>query len=383
MSRISISSLLDSKPSSLLITHSDDLSTALTILSSKPQNERTHLWSLNIRTTTLSKTSVLNLCEYLRTDNNHFTRLDLSTVQIGDEGVFDLLRSIHQARNSPIRSVFLRSVGLTRRGAIALSTVFTCSLGELQYINLSNNQANSNGVKALQAGMMLRKQAGLTPLELDLSGNLVTVELLNAVTHIIGAAGALFGGLLLTRAALNTEISALQIFSLIVYACSLLFLMSASATYHACFRYPALSKFLRKADHCGIFVLIAGTYTPFYVLYLINGKGSGNERAVLAAVWICGVVGIFRSLLGVDSNRSRAFFALATGWIGLLSYRRLFESIPADVFNLVVMGGLAYSIGIIFYLVGKRVPIMHVVWHLAVMIGGGCHYYALWKGVVE
>jgi hemolysin III len=102
----------------------------------------------------------------------------------------------------------------------------------------------------------------------------------------------------------------------------------------------------------------------------------------LVAVWICAVIGVLMGLRVIRAeNATRAYFALAMGWIGIIPVRTMVARMEWQVFALVFAGGVAYSGGVYFYIGGRRRPMMHVIWHLAVMLGGSLHYAALWQFV--
>lgn len=263
------------------------------------------------------------------------------------------------------------------------------------------------------------------PFTVDVSGNLVTIELWNAWTHGVGAAAAFFGGVHLVRSATATAaaatssfllsdddtinnnglplsnssssssstlltessfatsvaIDAACVYSLLIFALSLFVLLCASCAYHASFRVPKLNKALRRVDHMSIFVLIAGTYTPFLVCY---ARSTAIGVVTLVAIWASAGVGMVRSMLkkgGFVSNKGRALFALATGWLGVMALPTLWRSMPKGAMMGVFVGGGMYSGGMGFYLASKKVPVLHVVWHCAVVAGSVCHYVTLLRYV--
>lgn len=85
--------------------------------------------------------------------------------------------------------------------------------------------------------------------------------------------------------------------------------------------------------------------------------------------------------MGVDSSRSRSLFALVNGWLGVIVKGTMIERMERENVSALVAGGVSYSLGILFYLGGKRVPFLHVIWHFAVLMGGAFHFIALWNYV--
>lgn len=348
------------------------LSVVLLVLTRCPPSAVNHLKRLVVTAEKLSWKAIDSLLVYLESQT-HFTHLSLNRVHLGDSAVAKLLHTLGMADASPVTHLSLSATGISTKGAVQMSTLLTTPLGALAHLDLSNNAANHRGVQAIEKAVSSRH----TPLLVNLSGNLVTVEVLNTVTHAVGAGAALLGGIMLTYRAYANNTSTAVTCSLAVFALSLFTLLTSSAVYHAAFRAPRWATRLQKMDHCSIFLLIAGSYTPFMVKYAMD---SSEGRYTLAAVWVSALVGIVRSVMGTGGSKARSGLALFTGWLGLLSWRVMSERMGNDL-ALVVGGGVAYSVGIVFYLLGKRMPSMHVVWHFAVMLGGGLHFVALWTYV--
>lgn len=328
----------------------------------------------------LSWSTLMDLSAYLK-DQTHLSHLDLRCVKVGDSGIGILLRTLSNNSASPITHLNLASVGLSSAGAISNSHFLSKSLGALTHLDLSNNAANQRGVSAISNALQSRHKS-LPRLYVQLDGNLINIEVLNAVTHGLGAGGALLGGVVMLMRAIENGLRREEVASLVVFIASLFILMTSSCVYHSCFRMPYAFTQTRKADHCCIFLLIAGSYTPFVVCYTLHPPLWAGP-VTLITVWICATVGIVRSVAGAGSSRTRALLALGTGWLGVFATRSLMERIQVGALWCILMGGLAYSIGVAFYFLGLRRPMMHVIWHVAVIIGGSFHYFALWKYVVN
>jgi len=157
-----------------------------------------------------------------------------------------------------------------------------------------------------------------------------------------------------------------------VYAGSLLLLYAASTAYHAV-RRPDLKELLRLLDHCAIFLLIAGTYTPVAIL----GLGLRRGAPLLAVVWGVAVVGIVFKLrfMGRFPILSPIFY-LAMGWTGVFALRPLLGTVGPGVVAWLAVGGVVYTLGVAFY-AWKKLPFNHTVWHLFVLGGSVCHFVAI------
>lgn len=340
--------------------------------------------SVRIHRRQLSAADVALLVQFLR-NNKHVTHLSFAKVRLGDAAALQLLAAVAAPREppSPLRSLSLRSVGISTSGAKQLAAVIReADFGHLESINLSNNRANWPGEQALEKAVATRVLEGRSAVDVDVSGNLVVVEWLNALTHGLGAFGALGGGIVMTGSAVRHGLPGASVASLVVFIFSLVTLLTSSCVYHSAFRCPEASKKLRKADHCSIFMLIAGSYTPFVVCYALDPPTIAGPVTLLA-VWVCASVGIARSLAESGSSNMRSLLALVTGWLGAFSVRIMTERMQEGALHSVFWGGIAYSFGIVFYMLGKKIPMMHVIWHVAVMLGGGLHFFALWRYVVN
>jgi len=199
-------------------------------------------------------------------------------------------------------------------------------------------------------------------------------ERLNSITHLVGAVFALVGlGALLTVSIQYRDPWMIAGFS--VFGVTLVLLYTMSTLYHS-FAIPQLKGVFRKLDHVSIYLLIAGTYTPFMLVSLRSGDGP----VMLGLVWALAIVGLLLDLL-VARRREvlQVLIYLVMGWIGTIELASLLEAIsPAGVTWLTV-GGLAYTVGIVFYILDHREKLRHAhgIWHLFVLCGSISHFVAV------
>jgi hemolysin III len=207
-------------------------------------------------------------------------------------------------------------------------------------------------------------------------------EPVNGLTHL--AAGLLaFVGLvvLLATAASVGRIDQLVAFG--VYGVSLISLYAVSALYHLLPLSRAGVARLRRLDHMTIFVLIAGTYTPFCLLALDGGWRWG----LLGLIWGLALGGVLLKLLWMDAPRwLSVVLYLAMGWVALIAAPALFRAVPAEGMAWVLAGGLTYSAGALIYGLKRPNPLpgvfgFHEVWHLFVVAGSACHFWAVLRYV--
>ena len=196
------------------------------------------------------------------------------------------------------------------------------------------------------------------------------LELANAVSHGVGAVAALAAIPLLVVSAASRG-GAADVVGAAVFGASLLLLYLASTLYHAS-RPGRRRDQLRRFDHAAIYLLIAGPYTPFTRGVLKGAWG----WSLFGVVWGCAAVGVATKLgVGVRYHRLSTTTYLVMGWLALVAAGPLVERIHPVGLTWLVAGGLFYSVGVAFY-ASKRMRWGHLVWHLFVLAGSTCHFFA-------
>lgn len=196
-------------------------------------------------------------------------------------------------------------------------------------------------------------------------------ERFNGYTHLAGTILALAGAAALVAMAAQ-KADPWRIVTFAVYGATLFLLYLVSTLYHS-LRGRA-KDVLRKLDHCTIYLLIAGTYTPFTLVVL----GGGWGWSLFGIVWGLAVVGIVQELwLARGARVPSLVIYVAMGWLALVAIVPLLEKLSPAAFAWVLGGGLAYTAGIVFYLYDERVRHFHGVWHLFVLAGSAAHYVAI------
>ncbi|MDR5866936.1 PAQR family membrane homeostasis protein TrhA [Halomonas koreensis] len=196
-------------------------------------------------------------------------------------------------------------------------------------------------------------------------------EILHSASHGLGAALSLAGtAVLLVLAGRAASPDLPKAVALGLYGATLVLLYTASSLYHGV-RRPRLKRALQTLDHCAIYALIAGTYTPFL---LVNLRASVGPP-LLAAVWGLAVAGI---ALRLWHPRSRGHLAgyLGLGWLILVAAEDMAAALSPAGLGLLTAGGLSYSVGTLFFAI-RAIPFNHALWHLCVLGGSGCHYAAV------
>jgi hemolysin III len=201
-------------------------------------------------------------------------------------------------------------------------------------------------------------------------------EIANAVTHGLGAAASIAGLAVLVVAA-ATRGDAWHVVSVSIFGATLVMLYAASTLYHGLPLGRAKAVF-RVLDHSAIYLLIAGTYTPFALVSLRGPWG----WSLLGVIWGCAVAGIvLRTTFGVRWPIALVVLYVAMGWAGIVAVRPMIAAMPGRGLALVALGGIAYTLGIVFYS-WRRLPYHHAVWHLFVLAGSALHYFAVLLYVV-
>jgi hemolysin III len=196
-------------------------------------------------------------------------------------------------------------------------------------------------------------------------------EVANSLTHGFGLVLSIAGYVFLLSLALIKG-DGLHIASSIVYGTSLVTLYAASTLYHSAIA-PERKRLLQLFDHCCIYLLIAGSYTPFLLVVLRGSFGLG----LLAFVWAFAVFGIaMKVIFRGRFNAVGVVSYLAMGWLGLIAVQPLYLALGGWPLALIVAGGISYSIGVIFF-GWKNLRHHHAIWHLFVLGGSIFHFIAV------
>ncbi len=194
-------------------------------------------------------------------------------------------------------------------------------------------------------------------------------ERFNSISHLVGAALALAGSVLLIMLAARLG-DPWKIVSFSIYGAMLVALYVFSTLYHSV--RGRAKDVLRKFDHCAIYLLIAGSYTPFA---LVSLRGGAWGWSLLGTVWGLGLLGILQEIWLAKGARvlSLVIYVLM-GWLALVAVEPLWQALTPAGFSWLVGGGIFYTVGIIFYATDHKVRHGHGLWHLFVLAGSICHF---------
>ncbi len=200
------------------------------------------------------------------------------------------------------------------------------------------------------------------------SGESSLEEWFNFITHGVGFIASIVGLIFLTLWGLwQPNVS--MLLASIVYGVSLVLLYGASTWYHGC-RCAVRKRTLQSVDHACIYLLIAGSYTPFTLGPLWGPWG----WSLLGIVWTIALAGASLSLLGYKfSDRAKSCIYLSMSWLVVVAAGPLMKALSFEGLLWIAAGGLAYTVGVIFYL-WERLPFSHAIWHVFVLAGSICHF---------
>lgn len=201
-------------------------------------------------------------------------------------------------------------------------------------------------------------------------------ERFNSISHMVGAGLAVTGSIALITIAARLG-DPWKIVSFSIYGAMLVALYVFSTVYHSV--RGRAKDILRKLDHCAIYMLIAGTYTPFA---LVSLRGSWGWW-LLGIVWSLALIGIVQELwLGNRTRVLSLILYVLMGWLALVAVVPLWHALTPPGFAWLLAGGALYTGGLVFYATDHRLRHGHGVWHLFVVGGSGCHFYTILSYVV-
>jgi len=202
-----------------------------------------------------------------------------------------------------------------------------------------------------------------------------TEEIINSITHGIGALLSIVALIVLVLLAeKHGDIWHLVSFS--IYGCTLIILYLSSTLYHS-FSKPKIKSLFARLDHVSIFLLIAGTYTP---ILLTSIRGTWGWT-LFGIIWSLALVGaIIRAIYLHRFRKLMVAVYLGMGWMFVLAGKQIFLSLPTTSIIFLVLGGIAYSLGVVFYM-WRSLPYSHGIWHLFVLAGSILHFFAIYFSI--
>lgn len=274
----------------------------------------------------------------------------------------------------------MRSCHIGDGGINSLVNLLFSSSHSLTEIDLSNNYLTIEGVRQLELAQLERKKLGLSNIRIDIEGNVIIAEILNSTTHALGIILCLIGSQLLMDKARDQE-TTIHYISCLIYSISLMVLYISSTLYHSFFLMKRTKQVLKIFDHCAIYILIAGTYTPF--LSICFPHKPYISIGLLSFLWCCAILGML--VEGFYQGKKKVVLALILylfmGWCAVFRLSDILYGIPRSAAMWLIAGGLAYTIGVPFFALKRH--LFHAIWHVFVLVGSACHYISIYGYIVD
>lgn len=205
------------------------------------------------------------------------------------------------------------------------------------------------------------------------AGYTLAEEVANSISHGAGVVLGIVGLVLLLVQAVDKGATSMAIASYSLYGGTIILLFLASTLYHA-IPSPRAKPWLKRFDHCAIYLLIAGTYTPF----LLVGLDSPLARGLMIVIWSMALAGVLFKLAFAHRFEVLSLVTyLVMGWLSLIVIYQLVQVLAPGGVTLLAVGGAVYTLGVVFY-VCKRIPYNHAIWHGFVLGGSLCHFLAIY-----
>ena len=203
-----------------------------------------------------------------------------------------------------------------------------------------------------------------------------TERLIDGAVHVLGVIMSVVAIAVLLHIVIPSG-DAVLISAATMYSVGLVAMFSLSATYNLTID-RKWKEAVRRYDHAAIFIMIAGTYTPFALV----GIGGSVGHDLLALVWLVAIIGVLLKMFWPRRfERASLLLYLALGWIGLVAVNSIIAALPISSLVLLGLGGILYTVGIMFH-VWTRLPYHNAIWHTFVLVAAGCHYLSVLETIL-
>lgn len=305
--------------------------------------------------------------------NNSIVELDISNTGIDDEGLIEISEGLKN--NKTVTSLNLSKNHFGKIGAESLKKALEANLS-LKNLDLSRNALGFNSINSLLCSCR-------SDIIVKTNGNFVFEEVLNAVSHGIGFLVSLLGSVLMMSVVSDkSRYPELCFWACALYSYSLMFLFLFSCLFHSFFMMPETYHIFIILDHVAIYMLIAGSYTPYLLLGL---PASPTARTLVVVEWVAAIGGSMFAAVADFSHPSTSYIELVmfvTMGLAVVSiWQELLAAMDPPALLLLLLGGAAYLGGIPFFL-NSKVPISHTFWHLCVMVAALLHWLGIYLFVL-
>eukprot|EP01031_Cornospumella_fuschlensis_P025129 gene25128-30346_t len=319
-----------------------------------------------------SNARVLN---YILQRNQWIEELDLTNNGLDDDGIREISTGL--TKNSSVKRLSLSRNHFGEIGATYLAQALQQN-STLKYLDLSRNALGFRSISTLRC---VCEPKGVA---IETNGNYVFEEILNSVSHGIAFLGSVVGANVLISDAADTYRTDYHFWACVLYSFALMFLFLSSCLFHSFFMLPTTSRILQILDHVGIYLVIAGSYTPFLLIALHHYT---SARVLLTAQWIMAFLGsTFATCSDLNAPSTTLieliiFVSMGSGI--LLVLPEVLAELCREAIVLATLGLMFYGVGIIFFILGEYKPIYHTIWHLFVVAAAAVHWFCIYFFVVQ
>ena len=305
--------------------------------------------------------------------------LDLAYMGIDDRGASALAEIIIESQG--LIEINLTGNLLTGKGAAVLADAIA-SIGSssgLKRVYLSNNYLGKVGVDKLAAAA---SASGVDLKDLK-HGNYMIEEIWNSITHGGGVVWSIVAMFMILGMCSSVGCTLQERNCIIIYSVSQMLMFLCSCLYHSFHRLTTTEFIFGVLDHAAIYILIAGTYTPFLGIHLRDVNPMLANK-ILWTIWILALFGVAISVFerhNVVLNRIGLILYIIMGWMVIAIRGSLFPALSGLTIKLLFAGGIAYTSGVYFFIRGNASPAHHVIWHVFVLAGSILHYFSVYNSL--
>jgi len=338
-----------------------------------------HIRCVDLSYSNVSIHGIVALSQVIKINHNLLS-IHLHNLKISPMGAEALALALRD--NTSIRYVDMRACRIGQDGGKHIAKhVLSSEITALKEMDLSVNNIGNESLLMLRQAARDRKKMreldeNITPIILDLEGNLVLEEVLNSITHGLGVILSVVATTYLLGRASDYGIS--EYIAAAMYSSSLLLLYMSSTLYHAFFCCKATNRVFQVLDHSAIYLLIAGTYTPVLILALPENHWS---TPLLFFQWISCFTGILIEFVEFTGKvQVTLIMYVMMGWSVIVCFQDLTSNLPGEGIFWLVVGGVFYTGGVPFFI--AQFYMSHVIWHMFVLVGSICQWWAVYQHVM-
>lgn len=305
--------------------------------------------------------------------SNHIEEVFVQRNLIGPYGCAAIFAAV--SKNPVLKNISMRRCGIGEKGALAfVEHVGKSEICKLRDVDFSVNSIGFHGSMKIEEMMIQMEEKGQS-FDIDLEGNMVIQEIMNGITHGLGVILCIIGFFMMSNKVRDEDLN--KTISCGAYSVSLLVLYISSTLYHSFFALKYTRYIFECLDHCAIYILITGSYTPFLRIVL-HDKPLGSFY-LLIFIYACCFGGLFVEAFyntWVHKPKFSLAMYLGMGWSCMICLSDMIAVLPMEAINLIILGGIGYTAGVPFFVRNNNLD--HSIWHCFVMAGSICHWFCIY-----